>query len=290
MKYYLQNAKRYLIYMYHLSTGEYPKWRLFKQYDKLNDEEKDLFSNHISQVYFGKSNTEDKQLSQVDFGVFKAINNKWGEYKLKKDEKYIQNIFKSGSKIGWYYLTQNKNRGVIGYPELFIGKSPFGGDTTNEYFPKKIEEIKTLEATYDVSMYIEPKKYNLAFDLWVTKEGKNQTSDISHEIMVWEDRNVSMPAGKFKGEVHTTSGIYRMYHTWMDRTSEKLGTPGWYFTAFVRKEGTRSNTVDLNEFIYHMLLEGILDENHFISTVEFGNEIYNACGYTIVNNYNLNIK
>jgi hypothetical protein len=171
-----------------------------------------------------------------------------------------------------------------------MGKSPFGGDTTNEYFPKKIKEIKTLEATYDVSMYIEPKKYNLAFDLWVTKNAKNQTSDISHEIMIWEDRNVAMPAGKFIKEVKTSSGTYRMYHTYMDRSKENLGTLGWYFTAFVRKEGIRSNTLDLKEFIYIMLNEGILNENHFISTVEFGNEIYNACGYTIVNNYNLNIK
>ena len=291
MKYHLQNAKRYLIYMFHLIKGGYPKLKLLKQYDKLNAEEKELFSSYVvGQVGSGKSNTEGTSLTELDFGIFKANNNKWGGYKLKKGEKYIQHIFKSGSKIGWYYLTPNKNRGLIGYPEIFIGKSPFGGDTTNEYFPKKIEDIKTLEATYDVSMYIEPKKYNLAFDLWVTKKGKNKTSDISHEIMIWEDRNVAMPAGKFKGEVHTTSGIYRMYHTWMDRTSENLGTPGWYFTAFVRKEGTRSNVVDLNEFIYHMLLEGILNENHFISTVEFGNEIYNACGYTIVNNYNLNIK
>jgi hypothetical protein len=139
-------------------------------------------------------------------------------------------------------------------------------------------------------MYVEPKKYNLAFDLWVTKNGKNETNDISHEIMIWEDRNISMPAGKFIREVKTSSGIYRMYNTWMDRTSENLGTPGWYFTAFVRKDGRRSGKVNLKEFIYIMLVQGILYEQHFISTVEFGNEIYNACGYTIVNNYNLEIE
>jgi len=278
MKYYLQNAKNYLIYMYHLIKGGDSLKILNKQFSKLSIDDKRLFME----------GTEYN--SQFDFQSSKVLNNKWGEWKLKKQERYDQALFEDGNKIGWEYITPNKNRGVIGYPEIFTGKSPFGGDTTNEYFPKKIDDIQTLVATYDVSMYVEPKKYNLAFDLWVTKNGKNETSDISHEIMVWEDRNVSMPAGRFKGEVRTSSGTYRMYHTYMDRTSENFGTPGWNFTAFVRKEGTRSNTVNLKEFIYIMLLENILDEKHFVSTVEFGNEIYNACGYTIVNNYNLEIK
>lgn len=278
MKYYLENAKNYLIYMYHLIKGGDSLKKLNKQFSRVHIDGKRLFIEGM------------EYNSQFDFQSSKVLNNKWGEWKLKKQERYNQALFEDGNKIGWEYITPNKNRGVIGYPEIFTGKSPFGGDTTNEYFPKKIDDIQTLVAAYDVSMYVEPKKYNLAFDLWVTKNGKNQTSDISHEIMVWEDRNVSMPAGKFKGEVRTSSGTYRMYHTYMDRTSENLGTPGWYFTAFVRKEGTRSNTVNLKEFIYIMLLEGILDENHFVSTVEFGNEIYNACGYTIVNNYNLEIK
>ena len=278
MKYYLENAKRYLIYMYHLIKGGDSSKKINKQFSRLNIDEKRMVIEGV------------QHNSQFDVQSSKVLNNKWGEWKLKKGEKYIQTLFQDENRVGWEYITPNKNRGVIGYPEIFTGKSPFGGDTTNEYFPKKIDDIQTLSATYDVSMYVEPKKYNLAFDLWVTKNGKNETNDISHEIMIWEDRNISMPAGKFIREVKTSSGIYRMYNTWMDRTSENLGTPGWYFTAFVRKDGRRSGKVNLKEFIYIMLVQGILYEQHFISTVEFGNEIYNACGYTIVNNYNLEIE
>jgi len=273
MKYYLDNVKRYLVYMYLLIKGGDSLKRLNKQFSRLNIDEKRMFIEGIEYNF------------KFDFQSYEVLNNKWGKWKLKKQERYNQALFEDGTKIGWEYITPNKNRGVIGYPELFIGKSPFGGDTTNEYFPKKIDDINILEATYDVSMYVEPKKYNLTFDLWVTKDG-----GISHEIMIWEDRNVAMPAGKFIKEVKTCSGIYRMYHTYMDRSKENLGTPGWYFTAFVRKEGIRSNTVNLKEFIYIMLIEGVLDETDYISTVEFGNEIYNASGYTIINNYKLKTK
>jgi hypothetical protein len=273
MKYYLENAKRYLIYMYHLIKGGNKS-----QYYKLNDDDKKLFNEGI------------EHNSQFDFGIFRVSNNKWGEWKLKKREKYIQTLFELKNKVGWRYLTPNKNRGVIGFPEIFIGKSPFGGESNSEYLPKKIKNIGILNANYDVSMHIEPKKYNLVFDLWITKNGKNETNDITNEIMIWEDRNVAMPAGKFIKDVNTTSGTYKMYHTWMDRTSENLGTPGWNFTAFVRKDRRRSGEVNIKEFIYIMLVDNLLDENNFISTVEFGNEIYNACGYTIVNNYKLDIE
>jgi len=274
MKYYIENIKRHLVYIYLLIKN---KKYFSKLYYDIPSEERKLFY-------------VQNKISDTLEGSFFIINNKWGAYKIKANEIYIQNIYKLKNKIGFSFITPNKNRGVIGFPELLIGKSPFGGVSTTSYLPCYLYKIYALESSYDVSMYIEPKKYNLVFDLWITKSDVPTVKDIVNEIMIWEDRNVSMPAGRFKGEVRTSSGTYRMYHTYMDRTSENFGTPGWNFTAFVRKEGTRSNTVNLKEFIYIMLSENILDEKHFISTVEFGNEIYNACGYTIVNDYKLDIK
>ena len=68
----------------------------------------------------------------------RIINNKWGEYKLKSGEYYDQVIYFKNNRFGWSYSTQKSDRGVIGYPEVLIGQSPWGGDTTNEYFPVKI--------------------------------------------------------------------------------------------------------------------------------------------------------
>ena len=39
MNYHLENAKRYLIYMYHLIKGGDSLSRLLNQYDKLNEDE-----------------------------------------------------------------------------------------------------------------------------------------------------------------------------------------------------------------------------------------------------------
>ena len=276
MKYYLENIKRYFVYIYLLIRNRKPHSIAVKLFSKISKENQLLYS-------YENSLLKEK-------GSFVLINNKWGEYKLKKDEVYFQEMFISNDKYLWFFKTQNKNRGVIGFPEIFIGKTPFGGESTSLQLPKRIKDINVLNACYDVLMYIEPKKYNLVFDLWVTKNGKSETKDISHEIMIWEDRNVATPAGKFIKIVKTRFGNYKMYHTWMDRSSEKLGVDGWFFTAFVRQDRRRSGTVDLLHFIYLMVVSELLSEYDLISTVEFGNEVYNSCGYTVVNDYKLEIK
>jgi hypothetical protein len=220
----------------------------------------------------------------------RIVNNKWGEYKLKSGEHYDQVIYFKNNKFGWSYSTPKNDRGVIGYPEVLIGQSPWGGETTNEYFPIKIKNVKTLESSYNVTMYVQPKMYNLAYDLWFTKNSEISAKNISHELMIWEDRNVSRPGGKYINTVKLSSGTYRLYHEYMDRQSENLGVSGWNYTAFIRMDRRRNGNIDLKEFIQEMLNRGYITEDEFLTSVEFGNEVCNASGLTIVNKYELKIN
>ena len=220
----------------------------------------------------------------------RIINNKWGEYKLKKGEDYQQIIYYKNNKFGWSYSTPKGDRGVIGYPEVLIGQSPWGGDTTNDYFPIKIKDINTLKSSYNVTMYIQPKMYNLSYDLWFTKNSEISAKNISHELMIWEDRNVSKPGGKYITKIKLKSGTYKLYHEYMDRKSENLGVNGWNYTAFIRMDRRRSGNIDLKEFIVEMLNRGYITKDEFLTSVEFGNEVCNASGLTILNKYDLKIN
>jgi hypothetical protein len=108
--------------------------------------------------------------------------------------------------------------------------------------------------------------------------------------MIWEDRNISKPSGKYIATVKLSSGTYKLYHEYMDRRSENLGTDGWNYTAFIRIDRTRSSTVDLKEFIQEMLNRKYITQDEVLTSVEFGNEVCNASGITIVNKYDLKIK
>lgn len=228
----------------------------------------------------------DQQQIEIKPG-FILSNNKWGYYKIG-NESYEQYIYSDTLSTSWEFTTPIKNNGVIGYPEIFFGKSPFGGETTDTYLPIKIDNINDIICDYDVDMYIDKKKYNLTFDLWVTDNSEG-TKSIKNEIMIWEDRNVARPFGKLIGNIDI-DGEYKVYSGYMDRSSENLGTDGWMFTAFIRTDRRRKGSVDIKKFLNYMKSKNILDGNSYLSTIEFGNEVYNASGLTIVNNYSIMIK
>lgn len=274
MKTILNNIRSYVVYYYILITNSRVSLRTL--YSKMS------FQHQM--VFFDSNQLVTQSPPYI------VANNKWGEYKLKSKEKYQQNLYKLDNTIGWNFSTQNPNRGVIGFPEIFLGKSPFGGESTSPRFPQSIDQIKKLEATYDVSMYIEPKKYNLVFDMWVTSNPQSTVKDIVHEIMIWEDRNIARPFGKYLKTLQTPFGSYKVYSGWMDRSSENFGTPGWMFTAFVKKGSTRKATIDVKYLLDYMITKNMVDSKHYLSTVEFGTEVYNSNGYVIVNDYNLKIQ
>jgi len=66
MKYYLKNAKNYLIYMYLLIKGGDLGKRSSKQFSRLNIDEIRMFIEVM------------QHNSQFDFQSFKVLKNKWG--------------------------------------------------------------------------------------------------------------------------------------------------------------------------------------------------------------------
>lgn len=277
MKYTIGNIKIWAVYLWirlkEITFGYYYNYR------------KDI---NIKDSVFFLSSLLPYETFEKD-GV-RIINNRWGINKLKKGEVYEQAIYSKSGKFGWVYSTPKGDRGVIGYPEIMVGQSPWGGGTTDKNFPIKIKDIKTLKSSYNVTMYVQPKMYNLSYDLWFTKDVDISIKNISHELMIWEDRNISKPSGKYIATIKLSSGVYKLYHEYMDRESENLGVSGWNYTAFIRMDRRRAGDINLKEFITEMLNRGYIGEDEILASVEFGNEVCNASGLTIVNKYNLKIN
>lgn len=267
--------KRWIIYL----------WLRLKEELKLTNQIKELKKIQDS-LSFGDtmllgSYIEDTQSFEVD--DFVIHNNKWGEYKLKKGETYVQQIFHGDSWWGAVFVPQQRNRGVIGYPEARYGKSPFGGDSTTLSLPMPLKKIEKLSSTYKTSLYIQPKKYNLVFDLWLTYPS---SESISHEIMIWEDYNIAKPFGEYMG----TLGDYKVYHGYMDRSDENLPVDGWYFTALVRKRRRREGTVDIKSLLDMLVATDVVDPQHQLSSIEFGSEVYNSIGIMLNKQLDITLK
>jgi hypothetical protein len=275
MKEFIENLKRLIVY----------NWIMICDFFYKNGEH-----NRMLKVYKNADisflNEHNEKEDRFEFNNMVIHNNQWGKYKVKEKKEYKQFIYSNSLTKGWKFDAPIKNYGVIGYPEISIGKSPFGGYSSDVYFPKKVNSIKSANVTYDVDMYVDKKKYNLTLDMWITDGGEGVRS-ITNEVMIWEDRNVARPFGKYIGTINI-DGDYKVYNGYMDRSSENFGTDGWQFTAFVRVDRRRSGFIDIKKFIDYMKVKNIINEENFLSTIEFGNEVYNSSGSTIVKKYYIN--
>jgi hypothetical protein len=270
-----ENAKRWLVYLWIRCAEECGFYKQPKEFSKLLDS-----MRPVDRLF----NEKPDEITEEFFedGFFKCIDNKWGEFKVKKGEFYEQYILKKENIYGWTFYPPKRDKGVVGFPEILLGKSPFGGDSTTEKLPVQINKLSTLESSFDVKMYCQPKKYNLVFDLWFTHTKDIKQNNISHELMIWEDRNIAMPFGTYKKTVKLSSGTYKIYSGYKDKTSENIGVDGWNFTAFVRQERRRKGEMNLKEVINEMLDLGLINQTDYLCSVEFGNEIYNSVGVSIV--------
>lgn len=270
-----ENLKRYVVYLWIRCAEEIGFYKQSEEFKKLIDS-----MRPVDRLFIDKP--EDITEEHFEDGYFMCTDNKWGEYKLKQGEIYEQYVLKKQNIFGWSYYPPKRDRGVVGFPEIFLGQSPWGGESTSNKLPVQINKISTLETSYDVKMYCQPKKYNLTFDLWFTHNSSINPNNISHELMVWEDRNIAMPYGTYKKTVKLKSGTYKVYSGIMDRSSDNLGIGWWNFTAFVRQDRRRKGEIDLKEIIYEMLDMGLISQYDFLCTIEFGNEVYNSVGVSIV--------
>lgn len=68
-------------------------------------------------------------------------------------------------------------------------EAPWGskGKKGRAGFPLLVSEIGKLNVTYDFETHVKHKKFNLAFDIWLTDIPNADNKNITTEIMIWED-------------------------------------------------------------------------------------------------------
>lgn len=137
---------------------------------------------------------------------------------------------------------------VNGYPELYIGRKPWGNRYANGFgikFPMKISDL----SPFTISFYIcienidETMNFNIAADAWIVNEDAARklgtppgNGDV--EIMVWLYNQNLNPAGKKIGEevvpmIINSTKINVVFEVWRD---DSVAWGGWQYVAFKPKD------------------------------------------------------
>jgi hypothetical protein len=226
----------------------------------------------------------------IDFNQYIVLNNIWGKYtfnyQFETNDK--QSIFRekdSGGSwnFGWKWEWPFYKGHVKAYPEVIFGYKPGFPHSTTPLLPIKVKDINEITASYDVEIKA-TGKCNLSFDLWITKS--TPPGYPSREIMIWVDNlnwdKMDDNADKIKlmGKVTIEGEDYYFY----------TANFGWSYLAFIKIDKKRKNNLKLDKFIQYLVKNGYITEDEYLTSIEFGNEIIEGIGETVVKSYSVNMK
>lgn len=189
--------------------------------------------------------------------------------------------------FGWQWDFPDDAYGVNAYPQVIYGWKPWQSQSSTQNLPKKISEIDKLKVAYEVEVYRNDGDYNLAFDNWINSSSNINPQNIQFEFMIWEEANNLVPFGDFQEDVNITNGKYKFY---MGEPDWEPAGSNWTYVAFKRVSGRKSGTVDVDELLEYLVNKGIVSQDSYLASIEFGNEIGNSTGYTVVKQFEIEIE
>ena len=82
---------------------------------------------------------------------------------------------------------------------------------------------------------------------------------------------------------------YDVYIEENQRDASGKNANSWNYIAFVARKPVFHGPLDLSVFIDYLLRRGTLSPNHYVTSLEFGNEICHGAGVTEIQNFAINV-
>jgi hypothetical protein len=209
-------------------------------------------------------------------------NNVWGKGSITNYQQCVRvtrNDTAQTFQWSWNWPAVNNN--VKAYPEIIFGLKPFGGISTTDKLPKRIDQINSVDVSFKSLTTTMTGTGNLAFDIWITDSPTPTQNNIKHEIMIWLKNQGQVPAGSFVTRVQVGNEDYDFY-------SGNVG--GWNYHAFVKVIQNDVNQIPVGEFINYLKNNNYILSTEFLSSIEFGNEVVHGTGQTSITDYKISIQ
>jgi hypothetical protein len=199
----------------------------------------------------------------------------------------------SGEVFGWRWSWSPGNEQVVAYPEVNLGPKPWdvgeGPLPATGPFPFHPGSRK-VTARYDAALDA-TGSYNLAFELWATRDLAHPVRGLTHEIMIWTAHGGALrPAGERIGAL-TVGGV--RFDAWLRRDhGDASGNAGnrWTYLAFVAERPVLEGSLELSAFLDWAVEQGLVDRGVWITNVELGNEVVGGTGTLVLREYAVEVR
>jgi len=231
--------------------------------------------------------------AEIPLGKYVIINNVWGKGNISD---YSQCVFHTPGSIaqqpesmGWFWNWPTRKSGVKAYPSILYGRKPWNRYSTIPQLPAKIDQLNQLTASY----YLEESSngaVNLLLESWITQKRVAVPSDRTGELAIHlYQKNWPAQAGDYIESI-VFDGI--KYDFYIEKTMRVPGdNHSWTYYGFVHKgPPLLMATVDMMKFINYLVARGYVNQEHYIASVELGNEIDHGKGKTRISRFNVNVN
>jgi hypothetical protein len=227
-------------------------------------------------------------------GPYKYENNQWGSGKArgKFEQCLLKREVAGRTEYGWTWDFPGVDTSVFAYPEIIFGWKPWsGGPPSDSRFPLRVADVKKLSIVYEVTTEA-TGHYNLAPEVWLTyqKPGNFAANPalISTEIMFWvESAGQARPAGGIVGHTVVDGKRYDLWRK--DGAGDKGNGQGWRLLSFTIRETERSGNLPVHALLEYLVGADHVDSNHYVASVEFGNEVSGGRGTTWVKRFEVDV-
>jgi len=213
----------------------------------------------------------NKNFQTIAHGDYLLENNAWREPDVVEPPQCI--FAPPGQLLGWNWnWPGNDHSKVVAFPEVIYGKKPFRSENPSLALPRRLDDLKQIDVEYAVNTPA-TGAYNTVFEMWMTANEEADQASIVTEIMVWVANHGLNPAGRRVHSFNSPHGPAHLYE--MD---------GRYL-AFVLEKEMLQGRIDLMSFLHELRRLKFISGEHYVSSVEFGNEVAYGQGVTIIDKY-----
>lgn len=217
------------------------------------------------------------------------INNVWN--KAAAGSGFEQQIFSEAldgkSVYGWRWRAPwHLVTRVVSQPQLVCGDKPWDEPLRlNSQFPFRAGS-KKLTANFDARVDA-TGTYNMAFTVWAVSALPASRNAITHEIMIWNANSGQSPGGTKRDSITVGDNIYDVYVEENHADNSGQNANHWTYVAFVSSKPLLSGHLEISAFVDYLLQRGILTGKHYLTSLEFGNEICEGSGIVEIRDFSL---
>lgn len=209
-------------------------------------------------------------------------NNSWGSSASPAGwSESITSNTSNSFRVDFNWPTGANNNSVKAYPSSVLGWH-WGWHFRNTGLPVQLSARRSINTSYAYTAnFGSGGTANVAYDIWVHTQSNPLFENPSDEIMIWV--NSTGGAGPIGGVIATVSigGATWQLHR---------GNIGWEVWSFVRTSNSSSGSLNIRDFTDYLRNTWGLSANKFLTSVEFGSEIFHGRGNVNVTNYTATVN